>query len=200
MEHLVIINSRGKLYRRALNSLNTQFMSKLAASLIAPLRRKINYHDIAKKAIVVEPMPQGALPVYDKDVTSCLIHKTKGFEHDKIIIGPRGKVGKPAGFRVFGQRLTIPAFEIVSTPTIHISEVKRRRFNLIDRVMIKGGFKHNKIKISSRGKVEKRYSNYLHVKNTPITQQAMQIAKQQILQQEDENIFKILDSIANKDK
>lgn len=35
--------------------------------------------------------------------------------------------------KVFGKRVTIPEFEIVSNPTIRISEVKRRRFNLIDR-------------------------------------------------------------------
>jgi hypothetical protein len=35
--------------------------------------------------------------------------------------------------KVFGNRVTIPEFEIVSNPTVVISEVRRRRFNLIDR-------------------------------------------------------------------
>lgn len=35
--------------------------------------------------------------------------------------------------KVFGERVTIPEFEIVSNPTIRIDDVKRRRFNLIDR-------------------------------------------------------------------
>ena len=39
--------------------------------------------------------------------------------------------------RVFSDRLTIPEFEVVSNPTVRIAEVKRRRFNVIDRAQQK---------------------------------------------------------------
>ena len=39
--------------------------------------------------------------------------------------------------RVFGDRVTIPEFEIVSNPTVRIAEVKRRRFNVVDRAQQK---------------------------------------------------------------
>ena len=35
----------------------------------------------------------------------------------------------------YAGRVFIPEFEIVSNPTIRISDVKRRRFNLIDRTI-----------------------------------------------------------------
>ena len=39
--------------------------------------------------------------------------------------------------RVWSDRVTVPEFEVVSNPTVRISEVKRRRFNVIDRAQQK---------------------------------------------------------------
>lgn len=36
---------------------------------------------------------------------------------------------------IFGKRITIPEFKMAEYPTIRISEIKRRRFNLIDRAL-----------------------------------------------------------------
>ena len=40
---------------------------KLAASMIQPLRRRRDYASVGRKAFYVENLPDGALPVYDKD-------------------------------------------------------------------------------------------------------------------------------------
>ena len=48
--------------------LNASFKRKLAASMIAPLRRNIDYQGIARRVFVVDQLPQGALPIYDKDI------------------------------------------------------------------------------------------------------------------------------------
>ncbi len=58
--------------------------------------------------------------------------------------------------RVFGDRVVVPTFELFSNPTVRISEVRRRRFNVIDR--------------------------------------AVQKARQEIMAQEDANIFAALDN------
>lgn len=85
------------------------------------------------------------------------------FEHDVIIIDDEDVMGQ----RTWGwppRRVVIPEFEIYANPTVHIGDIKRRRFNLIDRYVQK--------------------------------------AKQQLMAQEDEDIFKALDSVAesgNKD-
>lgn len=39
--------------------------------------------------------------------------------------------------RVFSERVVIPEFELVANPTVRIAEVKRRRFNVIDRAVQK---------------------------------------------------------------
>jgi len=40
---------------------------KLAASLGPSLRRRRDYMSIARKALMVETLPDGALPIYDKE-------------------------------------------------------------------------------------------------------------------------------------
>ena len=39
----------------------------LAQSMTQPLKRRLNYQAIGRSAFVVEPLPQGALPIYDND-------------------------------------------------------------------------------------------------------------------------------------
>jgi hypothetical protein len=47
-----------------------------------------------------------------------------------LIITSRGKVA-------IKNRVRIPPFEVYSSPSININEVKRRRFNIIDRAVQK---------------------------------------------------------------
>jgi len=43
---------------------------RLAASMIQPLRRRRDYSTVGRKAFYVEQLPDGALPIYDKDQPS----------------------------------------------------------------------------------------------------------------------------------
>jgi len=38
----------------------------LAASMIAPLRPRLDYEGLARRVFLVEPLPEGALPVYGR--------------------------------------------------------------------------------------------------------------------------------------
>jgi len=40
---------------------------RIAASMIQPLRRRRDYSSVGRKAFYVEQLPDGALPIYDKD-------------------------------------------------------------------------------------------------------------------------------------
>jgi len=53
---------------------------KLAASLGPSLRRRRDYMSIARKALMVETLPDGALPIYDKefDTTAQSVGSTAG--------------------------------------------------------------------------------------------------------------------------
>lgn len=93
--------------------------AKLAASMVQPLRRRRDYSSVARKAYLVEQLPDGALPIYDRDpdVTAYVM----GEEGENIIA-----VSKSL-------RVLFPLFEIASNPEIPLTQVKERRFDLIER-------------------------------------------------------------------
>jgi hypothetical protein len=93
--------------------------AKLAASMTQPLRLRRDYMAVGRKTFLVEQLPDGALPIYDKDpdVTAYVI----GEEGENIIA-----VTKP-------RRVIFPLFEIASNPEIPLTQIKERRFDLIER-------------------------------------------------------------------
>jgi hypothetical protein len=69
MEHPVIIDSRGKATKDMRGPIAKFIASnvgriQLATAMAAPLRRNIDYHGIARRCIMVEPLPQGAQIIY----------------------------------------------------------------------------------------------------------------------------------------
>jgi hypothetical protein len=93
--------------------------AKLAASMVQPLRLRRDYTSVGRKTFLVEQLPDGALPIYDKDpnVTAYVV----GEEGQNILA-----IQKP-------RRVIFPLFEIASNPEIPLTQVKERRFDLIER-------------------------------------------------------------------
>jgi hypothetical protein len=119
----------------------------LAQAMANPIRKNLDYHGIARRALVVDALAQGATPSYDRDIdVAAVVISSNG-------TGPES--------RVFGDRVVVPEFEIFANPTVRIAEVKRRRFNVIDR--------------------------------------AVQKARQEIMAQEDANVFAALDTAAQSE-
>jgi len=92
---------------------------RLAASMTQPLRTRRDYAAVGRKTFLVEQLPDGALPIYDKDpdVTAYVV----GEEGQNILA-----VTKP-------RRVIFPLFEIASNPEIPLTQIKERRFDLIER-------------------------------------------------------------------
>jgi hypothetical protein len=93
--------------------------AKLAASMTQPLRLRRDYSAVGRKTFLVESLPDGALSIYDKDpdVTAYVV----GEEGENILA-----VLKP-------RRVHFPLFEIASNPEIPLTQIKERRFDLIER-------------------------------------------------------------------
>ena len=91
----------------------------LAQAMANPIRVSLDYQGVGRKLLVVDPLPQGALPVYDKDVDA-----------RAFVISKRGKAPDQL---IEGDRIQVPTFEVVSYPQVRFSQVKERRFNVIDR-------------------------------------------------------------------
>jgi hypothetical protein len=124
--------------------------AKLAASMIAPIRKQLSYQGIARSVFAVQQLP---LP-FDLSYKEV----TEKYRHDAFKINSKGKFFKKQD----RNRVTVPTFQVYSNPTIRLSEVKRRRFNIIDR--------------------------------------SVQKARQEIMAQEDANIFSALDAIESGNK
>ena len=92
---------------------------KLAASMTQPLRLRRDYSAVGRKTFLVEQLPDGALPIYDKDpdVTAYVV----GEEGENILA-----ITKP-------RRVIFPLFEIASNPEIPLTQIKERRYDLIER-------------------------------------------------------------------
>jgi hypothetical protein len=140
MKHPIIITSGGRLERRAeyeRNRIIAQYLSSstgrqaLASSMIAPIRRSLDYQGIARKVFAVQQLPQGAAPVYDKDLVSDIV--VGRYKYDAIRISSRGRLYRKGQLSGAARRVTIPQFQLYANPSIKISDVKSRRFDIIDR-------------------------------------------------------------------
>jgi len=92
----------------------------LAASMANPIRFELDYYAIGRKLMVVDPLPQGVDPIYDKDIRI-----------PAFVVGKRGQAPDTI---VEGERFTLPTFEIVVYPQARYSQIKARRYNLVDRI------------------------------------------------------------------
>lgn len=92
---------------------------RLAASMIQPLRTRRDYTSVGRKTFLVEQLPDGATPTYDKDptVTAYVI----GEEGENILAIQKSR------------RVIFPLFEIATNPEIPLTQIKERRFDLIER-------------------------------------------------------------------
>lgn len=92
----------------------------LANSMIQPLRDRRDYSSVGRKTFLVEQLPDGAIPIYDKDpdVTAYVI----GEEGDSITA-----VMKP-------RRVIFPLFEIAALPKAPLTQIKERRYDLLKRM------------------------------------------------------------------
>lgn len=105
-------------------ALNTdEGRTALAQAMVEPIRRSLEYMAVGRKLLLVDELPQGALARYERDVAA-VAH----------IISRRGAV--PDQIQE-GEEVLVPTFEIAANPTVRLSEIKARRFYIVDRAQIK---------------------------------------------------------------
>jgi len=95
----------------------------LAQAMVEPIRRALEYQAVGRKLLMVDELPQGAYARYEKDVRALA-----------FVLARRGAV---PDMIVEGEEILVPTFEIATHPTVRLSEVKARRFFIVDRAQIK---------------------------------------------------------------
>lgn len=104
---------------------------QLGQSMVAPLRRSLDYQAISRRIFNVDPLPQGALPVYDKEVIECCI------DESDVYYTSDNRMGDPNNFYLPIRKVKSPTFEVYDCPTIKLSDIKERRFSMLDRLTVK---------------------------------------------------------------
>lgn len=139
MNHPVTTDSRGKISGPgAPRGIIARYLAsrigrqKLAMSMVSPLRTRLDYSGIGRKAFIVDQLPCGTLPTYDTsiDVGDKIITL---FKHNKVMTDSRGQIRRVLP-GIKGRRVVIPTFQVFANPTIKLKDIKTRRFNLIDSI------------------------------------------------------------------
>jgi hypothetical protein len=95
----------------------------LAQAMVEPIKTSLMYQAIGRKLLMVDELPQGALPRYERDIA------VKSY-----VIGKRGAV--PTSI-VEAEELLVPVVEIASNPTIKLNEIRQRRYYIVDRAQLR---------------------------------------------------------------
>jgi len=103
-------------------SQNTRYV--IGQAMASPLKTFLEYKGVMRRALRVDPLAPGALPVYDRDTE----------EISADVLAAQSSVDQT---RVIGDRIYVPVFEIAAYPTVKLREIKIRRFNMIDRIQVR---------------------------------------------------------------
>jgi len=99
---------------------NTAGRRRIAASVQEPLRKLRDYVSIGRKALFIDELPDGTLPIYDTDIDT-----------PSYVVAEEGQNVETV---VHGARMLVPLFELASNPKIPFTQVKERRFDVVRRI------------------------------------------------------------------
>ncbi len=93
---------------------------RIATSMVQSLRERRDYSSVIRKTMLVEQIPDGAVPSYDKDPD--VIAYVVGEDGDSILSYARVR------------RVQFPLFEIAALPKAQLTQIKERRYDLLKRM------------------------------------------------------------------
>lgn len=105
------------LIKKAIES--QEGLRALGQAMTEPIRRNLDYIGVGRKALVIDHVPQGAIMKYDVDI-----------DVRAVIVAQNGTSIES---HVKGEYALLPEYEIACAPSISISEVQRRSFDIIER-------------------------------------------------------------------
>jgi hypothetical protein len=101
---------------------------RLSASMIEPARRRLAYQSFARRIFTMKQIPDGTLPTYQ--------HTGTMYSIDGTGLIALELPGQPSELppNCFGhQQVIVPLFEIAANPTVSLTRIRERRYDLIER-------------------------------------------------------------------
>jgi len=102
---------------------NPEGRTILAQAMVEPIKTALEYQGVARKLLMVDELPTGALARYERDIAA-----------KSWIISRRGSV--PDEY-IEGEEMIVPTFTIASYPQISFSETLARRYYIVDRAQVR---------------------------------------------------------------
>jgi hypothetical protein len=113
--------NREQIIAMALDS--AEGRTALAQAMVEPIKTSLMYQGIGRKLLMIDELPQGALPRYERDIA------VKSY-----VIPKRGMVPSSV---VEAEELLIPVIELATNPTIKMNEIRQRRYYIVDRAQVR---------------------------------------------------------------
>lgn len=95
-------------------------LKRVAFAMQKPLKEKLDYYGIGRRLLMVDPIPQGELPVYDKDIAEFASVRVAAF-------------GTPPMVEAKVKRLVFPTFTLARNQRVPYEEIQVRRYPVFDR-------------------------------------------------------------------
>ena len=94
--------------------------ARIAANITEPLRTLRDYVSVGRKALLIDELPDGALPIYDMDPD------INGF-----VVGEEASSIQQI---VKSDRILVPTFELATYPKVPFTQIRQRRYDVIKRI------------------------------------------------------------------
>lgn len=95
-------------------------LQKVAYAMQAPLKILLDYHGIGRRLLKIDSIPQGEIPVYDKDIDE--------FASVKV-----ANLGRPPVVETSVKRILFPTMNLMRLAKVSYEDIEVRRYPVFDR-------------------------------------------------------------------
>ena len=95
-------------------------LKRVAYAMQGPLKELLDYHGLGRRLLKVDPIPQGEIPVYDKDITEFASVKVANF-------------GAPPQVETRVKRIMFPTMQLAKNARVAYEDIQIRRYPVFDR-------------------------------------------------------------------
>lgn len=95
-------------------------LKRVAYAMQGPLKELLDYHGLGRRLLKVDPIPQGEIPVYDKDITEFASVRVANF-------------GTPPQVETRVKRIQFPTMLLAKNARVPYEDIQIRRYPVFDR-------------------------------------------------------------------
>lgn len=95
-------------------------LKRVAYAMQGPLKELLDYHGLGRRLLKVDPIPQGEIPVYDKDISEFASVRVANY-------------GAPPQVETRVKRILFPTMQLARNARVPYEDIQIRRYPIFDR-------------------------------------------------------------------